>query len=76
MLCSVMISGIASEGLQDLVFQYLKLKLAFTVKDLASTAMDPCPAMPCPAMPCYALPCPSPPPSAPPRPAPPLLLGQ
>ncbi len=31
---SVMITGIASDGVYDLLFQYLKLKLGFTTKDL------------------------------------------
>ena len=34
--CSVMITGIASDGVYDLLFQYLKLKLGFTTKDLVS----------------------------------------
>ena len=29
-----MITGIASDGVYDLLFQYLKLKLGFTTKDL------------------------------------------
>jgi hypothetical protein len=33
-----MITGVASDGVYDLLFQYLKLKLGFTTKDLVRQA--------------------------------------
>ena len=42
-----MISGIASEGLQDLLFQYLKLKLAFKVQDFVRHCPEPEDLQPC-----------------------------